>query len=431
MSYPSITQFENGISDNTLLIDKQIVDHPAFSALLNALQQEYLSFVSPKVLNEEGTNNITIEGESFFFADVLSKADFYLYETHESDAQYEFEWHGTLAATSFSTLYKNGIIVPDPLNWVTEIMNGVFNEVDMLYTSHDEAFAIEVNSSDIKFEIPEVGFSLDKLGFYYERSLGQNIKTTYRLYSTIQIGSSAIPTQIELPAGNDIDPVCWVLKTTDIIILNDGLKDIIGFLSGQQDLNAALGNDLLTLLPAAVNAIPQFALTNFVIHFNPQTKFLQLLDISIQSVKSFELVPDFSLKDIGVSAFITFLDNKVSCTLGLFGRLLFSELIEAGLSIQLPLNLTDDWRIAMDGSIDLEKLSDLETLPFIKLKDLNIPPEWLTVNSIHMDNLNLVFNPAEGKIKTVAFSLQVNAESNLIPGLTVKDPYLEFNLTLN
>jgi hypothetical protein len=431
MPYPSIKQFENGIRDNTLFIGKQIVDHPAFLTLLNALKQEHLAFASPSVSYEDGTNNITIEGESFFFSDALSKADLYLYETPETDVQYEFEWHGTLPATSFSTLYKNAIIVPDPMNVVTEIMNGVFNEVDLLYTSHDEAFAIEVNSSDIKFEIPEVGFSLDKIGFYYERSLGHKIKTIYRLYSIIKIGSTTIPTQIELPAGNNIDHVCWSLKTTDIIILNDGLKDIINFLSGQQDLNAALGKDILTLLPEAVNTIPQFALTDFVIHFNPQTKFLQLLDFSIQSVKSFELIPGFLLKDIGVSALITFLDNRVSCTLGLFGRLVFSELIEAGISIRLPFNLKEDWKIAMDGSIDLEKLSDLETLPFIKLKDLNIPPEWLTVNNIHLDNLNIVFNPAEAKIKTVAFSLQVNTESSLIPGLKVKDPYLEFNLTLN
>lgn len=431
MPHPSVSQFENAIVDNVLNIDNRLIVHPAFLALLKVLKQRRLIFNSVKILPEKGTNNITIEGESSFFSTPLKNSEFYVFEEPDSEHEFEFEWHGTLPATTFEELYKNGIMLPDPLNVITELINGSFSEVDMLYTSNDMAFAIEVGSSNIKYELPEIGLSLDKPGFYYERSLDKRIKTVYRLYSNIKIGSTTIPTIIELPAGNAIDRVCWSLKTTNLIILNDGLRDIISFLSGQKNLNGALGNDLMTLLPDAVNAIKEFALTKLIIHFNPQTKFLQLLDFSIQSVKPFELVPGFSLSDIGVSGFITFLDNKISYTPGLFGRFMFSDTVEAGLSIQLPLNPKENWRIEMDGSIDLDRLQDLETFPFLKLSDLNIPPEWLIVKDIHMDNLHLIFNPAEGKLKKVDLSLQLSAESSIIPGIKVSDPYLEFSITLN
>lgn len=429
MKTPSISQFQNSVNNGQLTIDDELVAHPAFSALLKALQQKQLSFSSPRIeLSEE--SNILIQGNCSFLSIPLEKAHFYLYQEQENDSPYEFEWHGTLAVVTLKDLYDADIMSPLPMELMDGLLQSEFVKADFLYTSFDQAFAIEALSSDIKLALPGLGFSLEKLGFHYERSLNHSVNTSCRLYSTIKLGSTAISTSLEIPAGNAFDLACWTLETTDVVFLNNGINDALAFLSGQQALNEVLANNLLTtLLPETIQQIPLFCLTDLKILFTPDS--LRLLEFSIQSQQKFEIVKDFAIDCIGIGVFATFSQNTPSFRLSLFGVFSFVETIEVGITIQVPLDLDGDWVIDLESETDLKRLQDLEKLPFLKLEDLSLPAEWLSVDNIRLERLKIVFNPGAAKIKTVNFSLALIAQSSLIPGITVKNPHLEFNLTMS
>jgi hypothetical protein len=428
MQYPSKDELESKIKHDKLAIGAGLIDHPSFPLLLKALKTDSLTFSSPEVSVKEGTSNVVVRGKSLFLSKPVTKAHLYLYHDPESKNDFEFEWHGTLPSVSLAYLYNNGILNPVKYNLVKELFSEVFQEVDLLYTSEDSAFAIEAVASDLKIGFPEAGLILDKIGFFYEISLNKSIKTTHLLYSTVKFGSTTVATEIELPAGNKFDPGCWCLTLKDTVILNNGLNDIMSFLKGQQSLKSALGDDLVGLLPEAVQKIPAFALTDLALHFNPQNKQLHLFRFSIQSFGKFEIVPGFSIDAIGVSAFMPFVNNKVSCNLTLFGVFAFGESVMADISIEIPFDSKADWSIAMQGEVKLPKLESLDKIGFIKLDELNIPPEWFHAETIQLENLNIIFNPIQGKIKSAGFSLQLLAKSSLIPGITLKNPSLEFNL---
>ncbi len=428
MEYPSKKDLESKIKNDKLVIGTDLINHPSFPLLLKALKTNSITFSSPEVSLKEDTSNVVVRGKSSFLSKPLTKAHLYLYQDPESKNGFEFEWHGTLTSISLAYLYNNGIINPVKFNLLKALFSEAFSKVDLLYTSEDSAFAIEAVSSDLKIGFPEVGLSLDKIGFFYEISLNQSIKTTHLLYSTIKFGSTTIATEIELPAGNKFDPGCWCLTLKDTIILNNGLNDIVSFLKGQEALKSALGNDLVQLLPAAINKIPAFALTDLAVHFNPQNKQLYLFKFSIQSFEKFEIVPGFSVDAIGVSAFMPFANNKVSCNLTLFGVFTFGEFVMADISIEIPLDSKADWSIAMQGEVILPKLESLNKIPFIKLDELNIPPEWFYAEKIQLSHLNIIFNPIQAKVKSVSLALELIAKSSFIPGITLKNPSLEFNI---
>ncbi|MEQ9092083.1 MAG: hypothetical protein RIE52_13395 [Balneola sp.] len=421
-----IPKLNKAIQNGQLQLTETLIPYPAFNRLLQVLQINAITFNQVEI-EQEKEENILVKGESYFLDLPLQKADFYLYKEKEND--YEFEWHGTLASVSFKTLYEKGIMASHPLNLLPELLNGMFEEIDVLFSSHDQAFAIEAFKSDIELPFSSIGFSLTNIGFYYERSLNKSIPARYELTSTIQIGSTLIATALELPAGNRFDPVCWSLKTTEMVVLKNGLQDAVHFLSGHKAVKEALGKSFMDLIPNALHAIPEFALTKLALHINPKKPALQLIDFSIQSLGKLEIVPEFSIKNIGVGTFITFHENTPACTLSLFGNFYFSPSIAVDFYIQLPLNKQDDWIIHLEGYADIEKLQNLEKLPFIKLQDLNLPKEWLAINDIRLDHLEIVFNPLQQKIKSVEFELALNAKSSLIPGISVKNPELAFTLT--
>jgi hypothetical protein len=429
MILPTKNQIESTISNNLLFINDKLIKHPAFSALLKMLKQEHITFSSPEILIEEATKNIIIKGTSSLLEIPILSADFYIYE--DAKDHYQFEWHGTLTRITLGYLQEIGILEPQSLNSIDALFSEGYNQVDFIFTSHDRAFAIEVHKSNITFQLPELGISLEKIGFFYERSLDRRIKSTYRLYSNIKIGSTTIATEIELPAGNNLDTVCWTIRTNHLIILNKGLADILSFLQGQAIMKELIGNQLSSYLPEVITKIPTFGITDLTIQFNPQKKSIQIVEFLIQSLHDFEILPGFSLSNIGVHVFMTFMDKRTSCDLGLSGQFIYKEAIHAEINIELPLNTKDDWKIALDGDIDLEKLQDLEAFPFIKIESLNIPSAWLQVKNIRVQRLEAIFNPIKRKIKSVSFAIELKAQSQLIPGIKLKDPYLEFNLTFN
>ncbi|MEO5642726.1 MAG: hypothetical protein ABIS12_05335 [Bacteroidia bacterium] len=354
---------------------------------------------------------------------------FYLYENNESEMGYDFEWNGTLAAISFKELSQHGLIQTNRLNQLDEFLIGSFEKVDLLFSSYDKTFALQVNYSEFKIEFPELGLHLNHIGFYYERSLDKSVNSNYTLSTIMKVGSTDIVAEIYIPTNNKLEQQCWSIEIKKGIPLANGINDVLDFLSGQSQLQSALGKDLQSLLPKSITDIAEFSLTDFNIYFNPVALSLQLLSFSIKSKKSFELVDRFRIDNIGVSALLTLTDNKTSLSLNLFGSFALDQFVETSINIQLPLNNKENWVVEMHGHADIKALSNLENIPFLKLSDLNIPPEWLTVDDIRVQKLKIIFNPLQGKIISVELELELKAESSFIPGIKIKDPYLAFHLT--
>ncbi|CAN5903091.1 hypothetical protein BH11BAC7_BH11BAC7_13060 [soil metagenome] len=430
MPIPTLNSIKSNVRGKELDLNGTILNHRAFQLLLQSLNATELTFKHAEIENKEGApNDIIINGESSIFRFPLLNSYFYIYVNMESEAGYDFEWNGKLGEISFKELSQNGLIQTNRLNQLDVFLSGTFENVDLLFSSYDRTFALQVNYSALTLDFPELGIHLNHIGFYYERSLDESVNSNYTLSAIMKVGSTEIIAAISIPTNNKIEPQCWSLEIKNNVPLANGINDVLDFLSGQSQLQSALGKDLQSLLPKSITDIAEFSLTDFNIYFNPVALSLQLLSFSIKSKKTFELVDRFRIDNIGVSALLTLTDNKTSLSLNLFGSFALDQFVETSINIQLPLNNKENWVVEMHGHADIKALSNLENIPFLKLSDLNIPPEWLTVDDIRVQKLKIIFNPLQGKIISVELELELKAESSFIPGIKIKDPYLAFHLT--
>lgn len=426
----TIQSFKNSIQNDELRIDARLVAHQAFQELITFLKSDVIVFKQVTV-DAHKTDNIIIKGNSSLFSLVFQNAYFYMYEEDEMHNNFQFEWYGIIPEVSTKVLYELDIILKHPLSSLSSLLESKFSNVEFLFSSETTSFIIRSSESDTIVSIPEIGFHLENISFFYERSLNQSIENEYTISAELMLGETIIAVDIELPANNEEDISCWSLSLPYEIHMEKGINDLSAFLSKNTLVKGVLGDNLESYLPKAVQSFSNCTIQNFNILFDPTKPAIYSINSYIIFNTDWEILKGFTLQNIGLKTLVSFHGTKILCDLVISGRFSFIEDWFVNISLQLPLNTKDNWIIRLDGYANLEKIQDLEKLPFIDISKLNLPKEWLTVNNILLDRLEIIFNPIAGKILSVDFAIEMDSESTLIPGITVKNPKLAFTLTFD
>lgn len=425
-----INNFKKSIQNDELRIDTRLISHQAFQELIAFLKSEVIVFKEVTV-DTEKTANVIIKGNSSLFSLVFQNSYFYIYKDDGTPANFEFEWHGIISEVSTISLYELDIIRKHPLSSFSSLLESKFSNVEFLFSSETTSFIIQSSESDVTFAISEIGFYLENISFFYERSLNQSIPSEHNISAEVMLGETIIAVDIELPANNTEDISCWSLNLSYGIHLENGIKDFAAFLSKNTLVKGVLGDNLESYLPEAVQKFSNCVIEEFNVLFDPTKPAIYLMESYIVFNTDWEILPNFVLQNIGLKTSLSFHGPKVLCNLEISGSFSFIDDWFVNVNLRLPLNTKDNWTIYLDGYANLEKIQDLEKLPFIDISKLNLPKEWLILNSIQLEKLEIIFNPIKAKIISVDFAISMDSESVLIPGITVKDPELAFTLTFD
>jgi len=425
-----INNIKKSVQDGVLHVDQQLISHQIFDELISFLKSSYLLFTNTTVVTE-GDDNILIEGNSLLFSLPLLDADLYIYKEKNTASEFQFEWHGTISEVNLQELYELGLILKNPASLISHLLEIKFKNIDFLFSSEKASYTIVSSRNDLSFSIPEIGIHLKNMLFFYERSLIQAIPSKYLISAEIVLGDTLIPIEIELPANNKEDISCWSLSLSYEVTLENVIKDLLAFISKNPLVKGALGENLESYLPDAIQKFTNCTIEELNISFNPSIPAVYLIKTSVIFNTDWEILPNFIWQNIRLKTFISFHGKEIASTFTISGRFSFIEDWTVGFALKLPLNTTNNWEIYLDGYANLEKIQDLEKLPFIDISKLNIPKEWLIVNNILLDKLEIIFNPIAGKIISVDFAVEMDSESTLIPGITVKNPKLAFTLTFD
>lgn len=410
-------------------LNQRVVPLKSFELLCAFLKSKDIRWTNHTVQMEEG--ELVLQGTAITGLFILTQSEFCLFPEEETEGEFGIEWTGNLDRLRLSELDLPTwslvlAILPESLREI-EFTNLYFS-----YSSTDETIEIECSLSDQSVTFEAAHVSLYHLGASLIWNLAEHELEAGILSAELTIGDTPILVHLDLPSGDPSVPEIWRLSLGQEATLSQGIQDVAAYLSTFELLAPIVGNGKLSeALPQGFLDFEGLSISEFSLRFNPRAGAVYSFRTTLNYHANWSPFEGFKLSDIGLQVFATFHSSYAAVTLRIFGSFFFVDSWYTNFSFQLPLNQQEDWVIELDGYADLEEIQQLEMLNLFKIDALNLPPEWLQIRDIRLQELKVVFNPLARKIKQVNLSVEMRAESTLIPGITVRDPALELTLTFD
>lgn len=429
MSQPTEAAFRAAVAANQLSVTPQLLPHSRFAALLALIRSEALLIIEPSIASTN--EGFEASGTGKLLGIDLTDSSLEVWNPPAEGMDWGFDWCGALPKLTLAQLQNANIVPGEYLGGLSHLLSELMPNVGFCYTSFDHTLTFQCTGSTLPFQPEHFPIQLQRFGFLVTVHLNKEAHADVAFLGDFQLGSSTVKAALEMPAADGSGAFTFTLRLREAMVLNNALADVVQFMADQPSMNQQLGGGLLELLPEQVSKLPTVVLNEFVLRVRPDTKTWRSLHVEVQTADAFTLMPGLVIEEVGVSAYILNQSGPPDATVNLFGGFTLAESVELWLDVLLPLNTSANWVITMAGSVMLAGLKQLEVLPFLKLDDMDIPTEWLTVEEARLDRFEFEFHPATASVKRVALGLTLNAEASVLPGVTISEPSLDVELTFD
>ncbi|MCH8619358.1 DUF6603 domain-containing protein [Undibacterium sp. TS12] len=335
------------------------------------------------------------------------------------NGQWSFDFKTTLAVMKLSTLSELGILPSTP--FVQPLLDAEYTTVDLIFDStNSRLYFVCLQSKHNCAIFP--GISLGNLGFEFFRCYGAQPELLLDMYATLEAGNTSIEVKIEIPLGGTLAPKSWALSSRSTIPLGAWASDLGALLAQVIKVPVA------QLFPADFSAIRTVFLDDLSILLDPVEKKLLFLSIRLKSGKQFEIFDSLAINKVGMRVNVTpSPGQKPAIGLTMFGHMQIKDDAALDLQVILPENLLDPWSLFASGHVDITELKDIENLHWgYEVKDLHLHQGFFTFESVDLKKFEVDFNPVNKTVGAIAFDLQLKAACELIHGLNIINPRLEF-----
>ena len=417
------------IRDNSVAVNGDVYQSSALGEMLRVFGVEELEISSAQIEPDDGDGgNFTIKGSVNIFSQQLQGIELYL--NFMSGGNFEFQFTGILPSLTLSMLRANQILPTSALSDIPDLLSAEFGGVKMIFDSVKSDIYFGLLSSSLRFgALDAIGLSLDKIGFEFLRSYGDNTTTLY-IHAVVDIGGAPINTQIEIPLGGFLAPGSWVLTIDSIIPLSSGLQKIIAFLD-RTNIGESLGlSSFAGVFPGSLPQIPTVFLDEIRVLLDPIQSRFEYLTFRARSVHPFKIAGDlFTINNVGVRMNINPDRTKPSFSLFVFGSVKVKDEVFLDISVLLPENFSqNNWIFSMSGEVDLQGIADIGQMPInISTGELKLPQGFIAVESLKLKVFEVDFNPIRQMVSAIILDIAVNAECDLTHDLKFKNPLLSLN----
>lgn len=429
MALPQIQEFQNQVRNGALNLSPELIRNESFTRMMNHLKIKSLEIKQVEIIEDDAKTLINISGTTILDGVKLNDLDFTLYKSESNENGFDIEWTAQISDLKLDWLIRNQFLIDQSIAEVSQLMDINFSACSWHYTSDDDNLLLSSSDAKGDLKFPELNVNFEDIGIGLSLDFKTVMKRIFELNANITIGSTSLPVSIKLPVGEFSDSVGWIVHMDGMVHLKSAFQDIQTFLSNNSFTKEAAGDHLQALIPDVFRKMDQFAIGKFYLQFDPFTATLYLLKLRIESLRTIQLFDQFKIRETGLEMMISYTRNKAHLMLHLTGGFEIGEALYAGVDVILPANPAMDWQINIDGEVELQKMEQLEAFPFLKLSDLQLPEGWLKAENITLENLRFVFNPLQGKVKSVELAMYLDASASLIPGIKVEDPYVRLNLS--
>jgi uncharacterized protein DUF6603 len=418
------------ISNDTLTVDNETYRSDAFAELLRILAAESLIITSAQLeYDEDGSQNFTVTGNTEILSEAVEGVELYL--EFSSDSDFEFQLNCTLPSLALSTLQAMQILPTSQFTDIAEVLALQFQDVSLTFDSQKTEIYFGVLFSHGQLTLlASAGISLDKIGFEFWRSYGDN-SAIFSLYSEIIIGSIPVNVEVSIPLGSTLAAQNWTIKVFSTIYLSSGLEDLLAFLDSTP-LCGALGlSSFTSVIPSELKQIPNFFMDEIQILCNPLNGEIQYLTFRVQSTHTFSVADGlFSLENTGIRMTISPMAQRPCFSLSIFGTIKMSGDSYVDVSVLVPENYTqDNWVFTMSGLIDLGSVVDIEGLPInLSIAELVLPQNFLSIDTLNLNVFEIEFNPLQVTISSITLNIDFEAEFELVFGLAIQNPRLSIKI---
>lgn len=423
-----LENIQQAVTNNTVLLDNKLVDLPSFERLLSFLNVDGILVKEVEIAPIKG--GVSVFGKTAVGKLQFSDSECCIYENKESENGFICEWYGNL-----DKLQLGSLNLPGSTNLVqflpSSLLNSAFEDITQTYKSGQETFVLQCFTSNHHIDFPLVQLSFKDLGLYLEWDVPSKQLLHCILTASLQVGKTLIVAELNVPVRKDQS--LWTVTLNEEFELENGISDLAAFLAKQELLAPLFGDGKMEgIVPEQLRNLSKLSISAFEMQFDPLKPAIYSISGTVNYNQDWRILDKFTLQDIGLRVFVSFHGRNVASTLTLFGSFSFIENWFVNFSFVLPTDKKSDWLIQLDGYADIENLSQLESLGLFKLESLNIPKEWLMVNGIRLHKLEIAFNPLQGGfVKSVALTVEMVAESQLIPGIKLRNPELDLNISFD
>jgi hypothetical protein len=427
MKIPKLSYFERKVENKVLVLTKSDIPNPAFTYFIEKFGIREIKL--EQVILEEEFDEILLTGHCELPLLGKSELRFILMDS-EHPEHFDFEIVAEIMPFSGKVLRNTAWIPPHPLNELVYDLIPEEGFLNLRYLSSTNNLILESESENSEWEIPGLNLTFSNLYLAYFTGLDSGATNQqFELGFELQVGEADLKLAAILPVSSNDTKRCWIIINRWPVYLEDGLDDLLYFLNGFSGTEMLDQEEIKQLIPEPLKAYKDFSITECKMHLNPLVPEISLMRFVLSTFRTIEILPKLNIVDLAFE-FNFYLERgeKPKVTLHAEGSFEFSETISTLIQIIVSTDPNEDWTIRMDAGVDLDNIQQLEALAYLKLSDLQLPPEWLQVKRVMVDNLRLVFNPWHAKVRNINFALTLDASSNMIPGIQVKDPYLNINL---
>jgi hypothetical protein len=382
----------------------------AFGRLLSALAINTLAISVDSSQHEKDSQNFQIAGSAQILDQPVKVVSIY-FEYFQGD-KFEFQFKAILPSLTFKTLQDRNILPQSPF---IGPFDATYKDVQLIFDSEDERLYVACIQSTVSTgQLPIV---LGKLGFEYLQSYVDET-ALLDIYAEINVGSTPIEVKIEIPLGGELSAKYWKLTSRSTIPLGSWLKDLTCFLGETVGVKGEV-------FPESLHAARTVFLDDVQIILDPE-KGIRFLSFRIKSVYEIEIGSSLKISKVGMR--VTVIPAKpTQISLTLFGHFQVKENANLDIQVMLPPNpRKDSWSFVTSGSVNLQSLNELADFKVgTRVKDLDLPPGFLQLESLELKKFEVIGNPIQGKVQQIDFALAVIAECELIHGFRIKDPRFE------